>query len=109
MFTSSKSILGKSLRVLAIILVAAVSVIMLPVAFEKTSAATVGPRANTAADPANGIYVSPTGNDVTANGTIALPYKSINTALEWIRDNSPLGATVILCGGTYQEKTKCSH
>jgi hypothetical protein len=60
----------------------------------------VGPRANTTHDdPANGIYVSPTGNDATATGAIDKPYKSIKTALA----NAPAGSTIILRGGTYQE------
>ena len=59
----------------------------------------VGPRANTGDDPANGIYVSPNGNDATANGSIDSPYKSINRALA--TDSS--GATIILRTGTYRE------
>ena len=60
----------------------------------------VGPRANTHDDPANGIYVSPNGNDNTANGSKESPYKSINTAL----GKANPGATIILRGGTYQER-----
>ena len=60
----------------------------------------VGPRSKTGGnDPANGVYVSPTGNDATANGTISAPYKSINTALNAAQP----GATIILRGGTYKE------
>ena len=60
----------------------------------------VGPRSFVGGeDPANGIYVSPTGNDNGATGTIDKPYKLINTALA--AANS--GATIILRGGTYQE------
>ena len=61
----------------------------------------VGPRATTATadDPANGIYVSPSGNDSTATGSIDKPYKSINTAL----GKASPGATIILRGGTYKE------
>ena len=59
----------------------------------------VGPRANTGDDPANGIYVSPTGNDATATGAMNAPYKSINTALAAAQP----GATIILRGGTYRE------
>ena len=59
----------------------------------------IGPRANTYEDPADGIYVSPDGNDATADGSIDLPYKSINTAL----DNASAGSTIILREGTYQE------
>ena len=59
----------------------------------------VGPRTATADDPANGIYVSPTGNDSTATGSISAPYKSINAALAAARP----GDTVILRGGTYRE------
>ena len=59
----------------------------------------VGPHANNADDPANGIYVSPSGNDAAATGSIDAPYKSINAALAAA---SP-GDTVILRGGTYQE------
>ena len=59
----------------------------------------VGPRANTAEDPPNGIYVSPNGNDNSANGSIDKPYKSINAAL----DAASSGATLILRGGVYRE------
>ena len=57
------------------------------------------PRVNTFDDPANSIYVSPTGNDTTANGSIDKPFKSINTALE----TAEPGDTIILRGGTYRE------
>jgi len=50
-------------------------------------------------DPADGVYVSPTGNDATADGSIDKPYKSINTAL----GKAQPGATIILRGGTYRE------
>ena len=61
----------------------------------------IGPRSsvNMYDDPANGIYVSPSGNDATADGTIGKPYKSINTAL----GKAQSGATIILRGGTYRE------
>ena len=59
----------------------------------------VGPRANNYDDPATGIYVSPDGNDATANGSIGAPYKSINTALATAKS----GSTIILRGGTYRE------
>ena len=59
----------------------------------------VGPRANNGDDSADGIYVSPDGNDASATGTIDAPYKSINAALAAA---SP-GDTVILRGGTYRE------
>jgi len=59
----------------------------------------VGPRVNTADDPANGVYVSTTGNDSTATGSIDAPYKSINAALSAAQP----GDTVILRGGTYRE------
>jgi hypothetical protein len=59
----------------------------------------IGPRANNYDDPANGIYVSTTGNDVTATGAIDHPYKSINAAL----DAAGSGATIILRNGTYKE------
>ena len=59
----------------------------------------VGPRTNTYEDPAQGIYVSPNGNDATANGSITAPYKSINSALAAARP----GNTIILRGGTYRE------
>jgi len=60
---------------------------------------TVGRRPNTADDPADGIYVSPTGNDSTATGSSAAPYKSINAALEAANP----GDTIVLRGGTYRE------
>ena len=59
----------------------------------------IGPRGNNYNDPADGIYVSPTGNDSTADGSKDKPYKSINTAL---RAADP-GDTIILRGGTYKE------
>ena len=60
----------------------------------------VGPRANTADDPTtNVLYVSPTGNAATADGSIDKPYKSINTALA----AAAPGYTIILRGGTYCE------
>ena len=61
----------------------------------------VGPRAKTAAadDPADGIYVSPTGNDTTGNGSKDNPYKSINFAL----GKAAPPATIILRSGTYKE------
>ena len=59
----------------------------------------VGPRANNYDDPANGLYVSPTGNDATANGSIDRPYKSINAALAAAKP----GDTIVLRGGTYRE------
>ncbi|MCL1859104.1 MAG: S-layer homology domain-containing protein [Oscillospiraceae bacterium] len=63
------------------------------------SSRNVGPRVNSADDPPNGIYVSPTGNDSTATGFIDKPYKSINTALAAAQP----GDTIILRGGTYRE------
>ena len=59
----------------------------------------IGPRPNTADDPANGIYVSTDGNDATATGSIDAPYKSINAALSAAQN----GSTVILRGGIYRE------
>ncbi|MCL2695181.1 MAG: right-handed parallel beta-helix repeat-containing protein [Clostridiales bacterium] len=59
----------------------------------------VGPRANTADDPAGAVYVSPSGSDATANGSIGAPYKSINAALA----AAGAGGTVVLRGGTYHE------
>jgi len=59
----------------------------------------VGPRPNTYDDPANGIYVSPSGNDATGNGSIDKPYKTINKALE----NAQSGATIVLRGGKYPQ------
>jgi len=59
----------------------------------------IGPRANNADDPTNGVYVSETGNDSTANGSIDAPYKSINTALA----AAGPGDTIVLRGGTYRE------
>ena len=59
----------------------------------------VGPRANSGEDPANGIYVSPDGNDSTATGSIDSPFRSINTALA----AAEAGDTLVLRGGTYRE------
>ena len=63
-------------------------------------AATIGPRTNSYDDPPNGIYVSPSGNDSSATGSISAPYGSINTALAAA---SP-GDTIILRGGVYRER-----
>ena len=52
-------------------------------------------------DPVGGIYVSPTGNDATADGSVSHPYGSINTAL-WAQSTSP-GSTIILREGVYTE------
>jgi hypothetical protein len=59
----------------------------------------VGPRGSIHDNPADGIYVSPTGNDATADGSIDKPYKSINAALAAAQS----GDTIILRGGTYRE------
>ena len=59
----------------------------------------VGPRGNNDADPANGIYVSPDGNDSGARGNIDSPFRSINAALA----AADPGDTIILRGGTYRE------
>ena len=64
-----------------------------------TPLSNVGPRGNSGDDPVNGIYVSPTGNDSTATGSVDKPYKSINAALAAAKP----GDTVILRGGTYRE------
>ena len=64
-----------------------------------TSDGNIGPRANTYDDPADGIYVSPDGNDATATGSIDAPYKSINAALATAKP----GNTIVLRGGTYRE------
>ena len=70
-----------------------------PVTPPVNSDGNVGPRACSGDDPANGIYVSPDGNDSTADGTVGRPYKRINAALAAARP----GDTVILRGGTYRE------
>ena len=59
----------------------------------------VGLRAASGDDPANGIYVSPDGNDAVATGSFDAPYFSINTALAAAQP----GDTIILRGGTYRE------
>ena len=60
----------------------------------------VGPRFGVGGDdPANGIYVSPNGNDSNADGSKDRPYKGINTALA----AAQAGSTIILRGGTYKE------
>ena len=65
----------------------------------QTTPVQIGPRANTYDDPANGIYVSPSGNDATADGSIGKPYKRINSALNAAKP----GSTIILRTGTYRE------
>ena len=68
--------------------------------FSQSLSGHVGPRYKAGGDdPANGVYVSPTGNDNTATGSINAPYKSINRALAAAQP----GATIILRGGTYKE------
>ena len=69
---------------------------------EPNTSGNVGPRANTYDDPENGIYVSPNGNDATADGSIGKPYKSINEALT----KAGAGGTVILRGGKYDQPQK---
>ena len=59
----------------------------------------VGPRGNSAANPANGIYVSPDGSDSRTSGSAASPFGSINAALAAAEP----GDTIILRGGTYRE------
>ena len=66
---------------------------------QKESPLEAGSRANNVPDPAGGVYVSPSGNDSTANGSIGAPYKSINAALSAANP----GDTVVLRGGTYRE------
>ena len=66
----------------------------------QTNPGYVGPRANTSDDPASGIYVSPGGNDATANGSRDRPYKSINAALAAAQP----GGTIVLRSGTYHER-----
>jgi hypothetical protein len=92
---------GKIAKLLALILCIAIVLILLSVAFESLSAesSNFGPHTNSRDDPANGLYVSPSGNDSTATGSINAPYKSINTALAAAQP----GDTIILRGGTYRE------
>ena len=92
----------KSFKTLSLVLLAVVAVTLLSTTSVDAlpAADSVGPRAHVGgADPANGVYVSPTGNDSTATGSISAPYKSINTALA----AAHAGDTIILRGGTYQE------
>ncbi|MCL1810043.1 MAG: right-handed parallel beta-helix repeat-containing protein, partial [Clostridiales bacterium] len=97
----------KPLKTIALILVATVVLACLPVTFASAlpvpgtlAAHSIGPRANTVADPVGGIYVSPSGNDASATGSISAPYRSINSALAAAHS----GDTIILRGGTYQER-----
>ena len=91
----------KPLRLFAILLSTVMALaIMPPLAAQAAGpAGNVGSRANTYDDPVGGIYVSPTGNDTTATGSIDRPYRHINAALAAA---SP-GATIILRGGNYFE------
>ena len=61
--------------------------------------ANIGPRTNNYDDPIGAIYVSPGGNDATADGSITAPFKSINTALAAASD----GGAIVLRNGTYKE------
>ncbi|MCL1951474.1 MAG: hypothetical protein FWF60_01460, partial [Oscillospiraceae bacterium] len=67
----------KSLRRLAVLLAAVMIVATMPPLTARAAgpAGNVGPRANTHDDPVGGIYVSPTGNDATATGSIDKPYR----------------------------------
>lgn len=50
------------------------------------------------------LYVSPSGNDTTGNGTSSAPYKTINKALSTIPKNlGGFSATVEIAAGTYDE------
>jgi parallel beta-helix repeat protein len=102
----------KSVKALPLILIVAIVAALLPATLAsalKAPAGTpaapgnVGPRLYVGgADPANGIYVSPTGNDAAATGSISAPYKSINAALA----KAQPGGTVILREGVYHEGTE---
>jgi len=59
----------------------------------------VGSRGSIHDDPDQAIYVSPDGNDLTANGSKDSPFKSINTALAIAQS----GDTLVLRGGVYHE------
>ena len=63
------------------------------------ASAAYGPRANNYDDPADGVHVSPSGNDAVANGSESAPYKSVNAALEAANP----GQTIILHDGVYRE------
>ena len=98
--------MNKNSSKLLSIMLAVVMVIFLIAAGRMTDAAAApgsssnnGLYAGSDNDLANGIYVSPTGNDSTATGSIDSPYKSINAAL----DAAEPGGTMILRGGTYRE------
>ena len=88
-----------------VVFLAVVMIFSLITIFPMTSCAAnahltnVGPRTASGDDPANGIYVSPDGNDASATGSIDAPYFSINTALAAAQP----GDTIILHGGTYRE------
>ncbi|MCL2149503.1 MAG: right-handed parallel beta-helix repeat-containing protein [Dehalococcoidia bacterium] len=64
-----------------------------------SSLRTTKPFVNSDDDPADGIYVSPGGNDAVATGSIDAPYKSIIAALAAAEP----GDTIILRGGRYYE------
>lgn len=52
------------------------------------------------------LHVSPSGNDATADGTEALPFKSISAALAragWLNQNLGEGVRVLVAAGTYLE------
>ena len=86
-------------KLISIMLVTAVTFGLFAAVQLTAYAVNIGPRTSAYDDPANGIYVSPSGNDATANGSVDKPYKSINTAL----GAAPAGSTIILRGGTYKE------
>lgn len=58
---------------------------------------TVTISAQTPAAPLNTLYVSPSGNDATGNGTFANPYATVAQALTV----APVGATILVEPGTY--------
>ncbi|MDF1497591.1 MAG: Ig-like domain-containing protein [Patescibacteria group bacterium] len=50
----------------------------------------------------NLVYVSTSGNDSNANGSLANPYRTVRTAV----DNASAGDTIVLRGGTYIEPSE---
>jgi parallel beta-helix repeat protein len=51
--------------------------------------------------PAGALFVSPSGSDGTADGSLTRPYRTLQAAA----DASPSGATIVLRRGTYREQT----
>ena len=101
-------------RSLAAALAMALVVVLFPppgaagagIAGPETNAATTGPGAPplgsiTYPIPAGAVFVSPSGDDHAADGSLTRPYRTLQAAVS----ASPSGTTIVVRGGTYREQT----